>query len=328
MTDETTGNSGREFMDSTEMAEDLFYALFQGSPVGTILIDQENALLDANRFIFKYFNQNEQPVKGKRFGNLFHCETVYESGNTCGSQEACQKCLIRNALNRVVANGERFDDFELAHEFRLNGRKDIKWFSVSATPVKHQDDFYAVVTFVDITEQKHREETLVLLGITDGLTGLYNRRFIMEQIKQQAGKTPRSTYSLAMLDIDNFKQINDTYGHLTGDSVLQALAEIITNSIRYSDFAGRYGGEEFLILFPETTEQAARMIVDRISHRLKEHIFATIPRKITFSAGVIEGSSDNPASHLDMIGKADELMYQAKVNGKDRIESGRYEGCL
>lgn len=324
LTDETKVNSGLELMGSTDLAEDLFYALFQGNPVGTILIDQENNLLDANRFIFKYFNQDEQSVKGKRFGNLFHCETVYESGNTCGSQEVCQKCLIRNALNRVVTKGEPFDGLELAHEFRLNDRKDIKWFSVSATPVKHQDDYYAVVTFVDVTELKHREETLVLLGITDGLTSMYNRRFIMEQIRLQAGKTPCSAFALAMLDIDNFKQINDTYGHLTGDSVLQALSGIIARSIRYSDFAGRYGGEEFLILFPDTTEQVARMIVDRISRRLKEHIFDPELRQITFSAGVVESSSDNPSSYLDMIRKSDELMYQAKVNGKDRVESGRF----
>jgi diguanylate cyclase (GGDEF)-like protein len=309
-------------LNDVDSADDLFYALFQNSPVGTILIDDENQLLDANRYIFKYFNQEVQPVRGQLFGNMFNCDTVAESDGICGRQKDCQSCLIRLSLNNAIATGVGFEGAELTHHFHINGRSDTKWFSVSATPVKHQDKNYAVVTLVDITERKRREETLVLLGITDELTGLYNRRYIMDQIKKKVEANSRKPLVVVMLDIDNFKRINDTYGHLTGDEVLRTLSVIIKKSIRYSDLAGRYGGEEFLILLPDSEKQTGIQIIERISERLREKSISITESPVTFSAGAIEVLSESKIDYLEVIAKADALMYTAKVNGKNRIESG------
>jgi diguanylate cyclase (GGDEF)-like protein len=311
-------------LNEIDSADDLFYALFMNSPVGTIIVDNKIQLLDANHYIFKYFNQKEMPVKGRLFGNLFNCETIAGSSCTCGSQEACQKCLINLSLKNVIKTGTGFADVELAHFFQINGRKDTKWFSVSATAVKHQNENYAVVTLVDITERKRREETLVLLGITDELTGLYNRRFILEQIEKCCEQNFAKPMVLAMLDVDNFKLVNDTYGHLTGDEVLKTLSSIIKKSIRYSDFAGRYGGEEFLILLPESTEQTGEKIINRIRASLNSQLIDPIKSPITFSAGVLEISPDSKIpNYMGLIAETDRLMYLAKVNGKDRNESGR-----
>jgi diguanylate cyclase (GGDEF)-like protein len=319
-------NNPREFTLLTEFDNmgDLFYALFQNSPVGTLLVDHGIRLVDANRYVFKYFNQDQRPVKGQLFGNLFNCETVCGNGGVCGREEICKTCLINMSLGHVLASGEGFEGVELSHRFSINGRTDTKYFSVSATPVKHQGENYAVVALVDITERKRREEVLVLLGITDELTGLYNRRFIMEQIKKQVERRAPLPMVIVMLDIDNFKHINDTYGHLVGDDVLRTLSGIIKKSIRYTDYAGRYGGEEFLILLPDSTEQVGKTIVERIRTRLRAQNIDPMTYPVTFSAGVVEFSSEHAKlNDLEVIAKADELMYTAKVNGKDRTESGR-----
>ncbi len=307
--------------------EELLFALFQNSPVGTLLIDDRIRLIDANKFMFRYFNKTEELVYGKLFGNTFNCNTVDEKGVLCGSQPDCQTCLIRNSLNNVITNGIGFEGIELEHQFRLNGRTDKKWFSVSATPVKHQNEIYAVVTMVDISEIKRREETLVRLGITDELTGLYNRRFIMEKLKKELDQLvqPDNSLVVAILDIDNFKKVNDNYGHLTGDDVLKALSEILKSGIRYTDFAGRYGGEEFIVLIPNSSEQIGRRILENISARLSVLQIDSLKEPVTFSAGLVEVTRNiDCVSEYDcqeILSKADKLLYIAKANGKNRIES-------
>ncbi len=309
------------------LGEELFYALFQNSPVGTLIIDEKTKLLEANQPVFRYFNRNNEPVKGQLFGNVFNCETVANSDRTCGCQKECQECLINKSLRNVVKTGENFADVELAHFFEINGRKDVKWFSVSATAIKHEDVNYAVVTLVDITERKHREETLALIGITDELTGMFNRRYIMAQIAKQCENKNSGATVVVMLDIDNFKHVNDKYGHLTGDLVLKSFAEIIKKNIRYSDFAGRYGGEEFLILLPGSDLSIGTMIIDRIHASLAEQHIDAISSPITFSAGIVEVAPDGEnIDYEKVIAEADRLMYVAKVNGKNRNEVGLFKG--
>ncbi|HNX96934.1 MAG TPA: diguanylate cyclase [Candidatus Aminicenantes bacterium] len=165
------------------------------------------------------------------------------------------------------------------------------------------------------------------LSIIDGLTQLYNRRHIMEVYKQEFGKAVRykSDLSLLMLDLDNFKKINDSHGHLTGDLVLKAVAVTLKASIRNIDLPGRYGGEEFLLILPETAKDSARVVAERVREQIQGYPFKTMagdPLTITVSIGLCCVSDlENPGNELELVKIADSRLYQAKRTGKNRVIS-------
>lgn len=172
----------------------------------------------------------------------------------------------------------------------------------------------------DITERKQREtrleaekERLLQVSMTDEMTGLLNHRGIMVQL--QGLVQQQQELSLLMLDIDDFKHINDTYGHLHGDEILKDLSQVILANIRPQDYVGRYGGEEFLIVLPDTTLQKARSIAERIRIAISKHVFEG-DISMTVSGGVYEFQG---APIYDLIRQADINLYEAKRQGKNRI---------
>jgi diguanylate cyclase (GGDEF)-like protein len=160
------------------------------------------------------------------------------------------------------------------------------------------------------------------LAITDTLTGVYNRRGLLEHGQREINRALRSDRPLAviMLDIDNFKQVNDSYSHAAGDQVLQALALLCQENLREVDIIGRYGGEEFAILLPETDGDGAYLVAQRLRQSAAE---TSIPTQhgeisITVSVGIActQGEISNLAVLLDM---ADTAMYEAKRAGRNLV---------
>jgi len=156
----------------------------------------------------------------------------------------------------------------------------------------------------------------------DELTSVYNRKTGMNRLNEEiarAGRIGKPT-CVAILDIDNFKTINDTYGHLVGDRVLRHVALQIKNSLRTCDIVARYGGEEFLIILPDTDEINAIMALDRVKMNIAKKPIR-VGREylnITVSIGVTEiSNNEHPLSSID---KADKALYKAKKNGKNKIE--------
>lgn len=171
--------------------------------------------------------------------------------------------------------------------------------------------------------QQELEETSQLVR-HDPLTGTLNRKGLDEALEREVGRGQRSgkPLSLALLDVDNFKQLNDTLGHLAGDSALQHLARVIQDTLRPQDAVARYGGEEFVLLLPDTPLDAAVGVVQRLQRELTRRFFLHENSKqlITFSAGVSElGANEEPQR---AIARADEAMYRAKRAGKNRVEAG------
>ncbi|RUM60515.1 MAG: hypothetical protein DSY53_00550 [Persephonella sp.] len=163
---------------------------------------------------------------------------------------------------------------------------------------------------------KYSEENKI-----DPLTGVFNRRAldIIFPSQFQIAQISNKPLSIGIIDIDDFKKINDTYGHIVGDCVLKRIADELKNSLRESDFIFRYGGEEFLILFPFTKKEKACKTLNRILERLKSKSICCLgyTLKITFSGGV-EGIWDS-SNTFEMIEKADEKLYQAKRSGKAKV---------
>lgn len=165
-------------------------------------------------------------------------------------------------------------------------------------------------------------EELHQLSITDGLTGLYNHKHIMDLFHQEMTRSARydNPLSLLMLDIDHFKQVNDTYGHQAGDAVLCRLAQSLMASLRDCDYAGRYGGEEFLILLPDSDVHSAQVTAERIRKQVDNLEFSesSEPFSVTVSVGV-SGYPTNGRAADDLLGCADLALYQAKAGGRNRV---------
>lgn len=153
----------------------------------------------------------------------------------------------------------------------------------------------------------------------DPLTGLYNRHSMKEQIKNEMSRVDRygETFSLLIIDIDYFKNINDTHGHLVGDSVLAETALLIKKSLRESDSVFRYGGEEFLAILPSTSVKGAVSTADKLRLRISEADFSDFELKITVSIGVSEYSLQQ--SEEELIHSVDMALYDAKRNGRNRV---------
>ncbi len=206
-----------------------------------------------------------------------------------------------------------------------------RWLFFTAAPLRNAGGKFigAIETLQDITEQKRAEQALKeseqryrTLSITDGLTTLYNSRHFYEQLGHEIERANRyqRPLSLLLLDADNFKQLNDTHGHVEGDRVLQTLAQVIKSCLRSADSAYRYGGEEFTAILPETSIQAAELLAERL-----REAFAATPLKLssgatihsTVSIGVTQYVS--PENIQRLVRRADDGVYQAKRRGKNCV---------
>jgi diguanylate cyclase (GGDEF)-like protein len=179
---------------------------------------------------------------------------------------------------------------------------------------------YIVISFTDITDLKHYTYELQYKATHDNLTKLYNRHKLNDELSKEITRENRYMHglSLLMLDIDDFKKINDTYGHDVGDIVLKNIATIINNSIRSTDYACRWGGEEFMVLLPETTVNDAITIAELIRINIEKYENKTLLKPTTVSVGVTQFkvNDDNVESFIKNV---DLAMYEAKQTGKNKV---------
>lgn len=172
-----------------------------------------------------------------------------------------------------------------------------------------------------IAEARQQIETM---AITDDLTGLFNRRHLLTRFNQEFQRATRLKKELGcmMIDIDHFKNINDTYGHLTGDMVLKETAGMIRDSIRAYDIAGRYGGEEFLVALPDTTFENILHLAERIRLSIAESLRTrdgiSIKEPVTVSIGIASATAED-SSPNDLLLRADNALYKAKGQGRNRV---------
>ena len=293
------------------------YLLSQGR-MAMILLDQNGVILDCNAFFLESVGLSDKPV-GKSI-QAFLREGL-QAGWDCVRAD-CRPVKLTFTLNGPLEyslSGHVLNIHEhyllFAHTVRLTDHEMV------ATLSRLTDEL------TDLTRQlskKNREleaanETITRLMNTDPLTGLTNRRQLKERMDVELSKARRHGHPLSaiMTDIDHFKSINDTFGHGAGDAVLVGVASILKQTCRKEDIVTRYGGEEFVVVLPDSPAAAALDCAERIRKAIEENVFPEIDRKVTVSLGVtLFAPTDTEDS---FIGRADAALYEAKASGRNRV---------
>ncbi|MBU0632665.1 diguanylate cyclase [bacterium] len=273
---------------------------------GIFVIDKEGNLEFMNAEAEHILGWSFEEAKNTNLHNLIHIHL----------DEDASECIVKKAYQEGEKNHSEDDFFQ-----RKNG--EIFPVSITAAPINvNHDTSGAVVIFRDITERKALEKQLSDLALHDKLTGLYNRGSFDEKLDYELSRAHRyhRNLSLLMFDIDFFKKVNDTYGHQAGDDVLKEIAHIIKRSVRGSDYAARFGGEEFMVILPETESTKAFELAERIRKTLEAEPIQIAENEtihVTTSIGVATSTKGITAKKLML--SVDRALYKAKNSGRNRV---------
>ena len=220
-------------------------------------------------------------------------------------------------ISRAIHHGEPLEAWQ-DRFFRRDGRSFPVEVHVTPLRREHGPVTGGVVVFRDISERKRLEERLRYLARHDSLTDLLNRSALEGRLDEELHRAERygTGFALVMFDLDHFKAVNDRYGHEVGDSVLRQVARLAREELRGSDVVGRWGGEEFLILLPETDPQEAEALAERLRAKVAKHDF-TGPEGVTLSLGVAAFAGGEHHGHL--LKRLDNALYAAKEAGRNRV---------
>jgi diguanylate cyclase (GGDEF)-like protein/PAS domain S-box-containing protein len=323
--------SQRHDVEAALQASQAFLAqIVDGSSVATFVIDRDHTVTHWNRACEALTGLPAKEV----IGTKEQWRAFYSSD--------------RPVMADLIMNGAMADDVDQfyhgkfrpsrliegvfeAEDFFAHFGTEGKWVFFTAAPLRDMDGSVvgAIETLQDMNERRLAEEALKAsearyrdLSITDGMTGLFNSRHFYECIEKELERARRygRPLSLLLMDIDNFKKVNDQYGHLEGDKVLQSLAMVIRGCLREMDSAYRYGGEEFIVVLPETRREDAFIVAERLRQRFADQIQRPAPEQIlhcTVSIGVSQFITGDDAKSL--VKRADDGTYQAKHQGKNCV---------
>ena len=290
-----------------ERSERLFRSTYDSAAIGMALLNLEGRFIKANHALCSIVGYTEEELCQKTFADITHPDDLESN---------------RSLMREVVA-GTRVNYQMEKRYFHKDGH--VIWILLTGSAVhdSRSEVLYFVVQTQDITERKALQEKLKAQAFQDYLTGLPNRRHFMEQAAIELARVSRygGALSLLMVDIDNFKRVNDTYGHQTGDLVLQKLAEASKAILRDVDLIGRIGGEEFAVLLPETNGEKAKEVAERLRVAISHESLILekgVPLQFTVSMGV--ATIVDHATNLDtLLARADKALYNAKTTGRNKV---------
>jgi diguanylate cyclase (GGDEF)-like protein/PAS domain S-box-containing protein len=284
--------------EALRKSQQEFASLFQSHSEALLYADDQGTILDLNKRFTELFGYTLKEIQGKNI----NCGIIHPPDKVNEGEELDKRALSQGYIK-----------FET-----IRKKKDGTLFpvTISGSPVFIDGKAAGIIgTYIDITERKKLEEQLKKMARTDTLTNCFNRRYGLELLARQMKLSLRnkSPLLIAFLDIDNFKNINDRFGHLEGDRVLKEVSSLFRSSLREIDIICRIGGDEFLLAFPDTSLQEASLIKSRLETKLlflNRNI--TKDYQIQFSIGFVEYLSIKPKSVDELITIADQQMYEDK----------------
>ena len=284
-------------------AKELAAKVFEFSREGILITDSQMNILSVNQAFTEITGYSAEEMAGKKSSFLF----------------SYQEDVLSSAWMREKIFAEGYWQGEIRGR-RKGGEMFPEWLTVTTATNEAGKITHYIHLFSDITEKKRGEAQLEYLAYHDSLTGLPNRVLFNERLAGAIALAQRHKQSIAVLflDLDGFKQINDTLGHGSGDILLQQVAQRLTQCVRESDVVARLGGDEFVILLNElSSENSAEGVTKKILHRLHEP-FTLASQEIGVSASIgIALFPDHGADGMTLMEKADAAMYQAKIRGQN-----------
>lgn len=289
----------------------LFYqTLFENSGTATIVIEQDTTISTYNNDFANFTGYRQEEIIG-------HSWTRFVA------EDDIDRLLSYHRMRRQEpSSAPRNYEFKIRNK---NGNLLYIFMTITMIPGTTQ----SVASMVNITERvkvekelQKNEQKYLELSIMDDLTQLYNSRHFYAQLEKEMERSKRyeQPLTLLLLDLDKFKDFNDTYGHIEGDLVLSRLGQVIKRCLRDSDSAYRYGGEEFTVMLPMTTSEEGFVIAKRIQDELSNEIFTPVAGKevaLTMSIGVAQYKLNDDMKRF--VNRVDNFMYQAKHDGRNRI---------
>lgn len=231
-------------------------------------------------------------------------------------------CKYRDFIKKKISTDRKISDLEI--EF-LSKDKIVRTGLASIVPLNINNEKCLLASIIDISDRVEYEEKILEISNRDSLTGVYNRNFVYEMVEGIIEEYRRNDklFSVAIIDIDDFKRINDNFGHQIGDEVLIGFAKIIDEDLRSYDILGRYGGEEFILIINHSSIEESYLVIERILNAVRKNtfVFNAHKIKITFSAGIssCQELEKQDVSIDNLVEIADKRMYLAKRNGKNKI---------
>lgn len=327
-----------------------FFELFERSPMGILYISTRGKIIDCNEFVAAFMGYPKEKIKGSPFIAFVSpeqneiLEGEFHRLFTEGIEIKRHECVLKTGRNTMVTieynaqvisrRGHPTKALMICTDITDKKALELELLEKNAEMERTLWDMAEVKDALEAragelnkaTEDlKQLNEKLSQLSITDGLTEIYNHRHFQDRLSEEVERIRRqkdSVLTLLLLDIDDFKHFNDTYGHQCGDMVLKQLAVLLKGSIRSIDILARYGGEEFAVILPGTGTQPAVVVAERICETIRSTPFTfaegtTVKVTVSIGVGTITGST---ADKPQLIKKADSALYAAKAKWKDRVE--------
>jgi len=319
-------------IDSVETLQDIIEHI----NIGVTVLNEQNQVVFWNEFMTKHSGINASDLMGKNLFDVFSYLPKQWMELKLRSVR-----LIKNYS--FVSWTQKPYLFRFSHNTMMRGES-IEFMHQDCTfiPVNNTStgEMYVCITIHDmtdvvasqlkITEVNDINKTLEQMTNHDNLTSLYNRVYVEKQIDFEFAKAKRygNIFSVIFFDIDKFKNVNDEYGHLAGDEVLKNTSATIKRQLRSSDIMGRYGGEEFLVLLPETPLASAASLSQRLRISIEKMTttYRDRPIKISISLGVVHFRPDIK-NYLQLIHEADIALYHSKKNGRNAVTQFKITGC-
>jgi two-component system cell cycle response regulator len=301
-----------------EYANRRFSELFENVPIACFTVDIEGSIREWNLAAQQLYGYTKEEVLHQPFYTR-----VFRGASASKMHE-----ILQRVIQGSVMAGIESEDYD--------SEGNLHYVLRSVFPIRNpnREVVGAIVSVVDVTyrveyenQLKALNQKLQSLAVTDGLTGLHNHRAFQDYLEEQFQTAMRNKQPLALIlmDVDHFKQYNDTYGHQAGDEVLRQVAQILQTNVREGDFVARYGGEEFVVVLPRTDSESAVAVAERLRRAVESAEWQLRP--VTGSFGVASIRPDME-TRQELIEAADQALYQAKKNGRNRVEVWNYRLLL
>jgi len=298
--------SHKELITQLDASRDNYRQLYNSAFEGILLISTDGLILDCNASGEALFGYSHAEMIGKQLLCLiperFHhkhttgMHALVDEGLGCVSGKVVE-------VPALCSNGSEILIQMITNAIKVNGHM---CFSAN---------------LIDITERKKLDEALKIQANNDPLTGMYNRRYFLSRAEDELNRARRFGHHLSvlMLDIDHFKRVNDLHGHVAGDEVLKTVAQTLTDVVRSIDIAARWGGEEFIVLLPETDSKGEMVIAEKIRQKISSCLTLCGDKTIAVTASIGVTSLLNDDTVNDAINRADKALYHAKEHGRNRV---------